>query len=208
MPVLPSHCGNKPSRAMANSCRDAAYTSEKKVAIRPNTAPQPITLASHEPSPKALLLDIAAYSGSPAEPTSSTPPAPGAHTSTTSAVTSNVPMAARMPRGMVRPGLCASSAAEPVCSTVMNSQMANGTQAKIPPRLTGVATLAGNFSKLANSTWGAMATPNVSRATTAITPAMNVRPMASPTPRMWMPMITANRAIFTGQPPRPKIDSV
>ena len=84
----------------------------------------------------------------------------------------------------------------------------NGTQAKMPPRLTGVLTLAGSASRLASSTWGAMATPKVSRATTAMTPAIKVRPMASPTPRMWMPMITANRAIFTGQPPRPKIDSV
>ncbi|MNC80805.1 hypothetical protein D3C75_1337210 [compost metagenome] len=65
----------------------------------------------------------------------------------------------------------------------MNSQMANGTQAKIPPRLTGVVTLAGNVSRLASSTCGAMATPKVSKATTAITPAMNVKPMASPTPR-------------------------
>ncbi|MNO95844.1 hypothetical protein D3C76_874970 [compost metagenome] len=165
-------------------------------------------MASHESAPNALLLDIAAYSGSPAEPTNSTPPAPGAHTSTTNAVTNRVPMAARMPRGIVRPGFSASSAAEPVCSTVMNSQIANGTQAKTPPRLTGVATLAGNASRLASWTCGAMATPKVSRATTAITPAMNVRPMASPTPRRWMPMITANRTIFTGQPPSPKIDSV
>ncbi|MNP24522.1 hypothetical protein D3C76_1172870 [compost metagenome] len=180
---MPSHCGNRPSRAIANNCREAAYTREKKVAIKPNTPPQPITLASHEPSPNALLLDIAAYNGSPAEPTSSTPPAPGAQTSTTRAVTNNVPMAARMPRGMLRPGFAASPAAEPVCSTVMNNQIANGTQAKMPPRLSGAETLAGNASRLFNSTCGAMATPKVNRATTAITPAMNVRPMASPTPR-------------------------
>ncbi|MNP53938.1 hypothetical protein D3C76_1484570 [compost metagenome] len=123
------------------------------------------------------------------------------------AVSSRVATAARMPRDMARPGSAASSAAELTCSMQMNIQMAKGTQAKTPCRLTDSLKPPAP-SRLAVSSCGSMAPPNTSRVTAAIAPASRVTPRASPTPRIWMPMIRANSATFTGQPPKPNTDSI
>lgn len=158
---------------------------------------------------------MAAYSGSPALPTTSTPAAPGALITTVRAVSNRVPTAAMIPRGMLRPGSAASSAAEATCSRQMNIQMAKGTQANTPATLTPGRALPAPgsvllvvASRFSQCTWGSMAPPKASRAMAATAPARRVSPRASPTPMIWMPMITANRPMRTGQPPKPNTDSM
>lgn len=136
----------------------------------------------------------ASTSGLPDSESACAPSAPVARTSTSAPVTSRTSIAATIPRGTLRSGSRASSAASGTPSRARKNQIANGTADQIPSQPNGrnaeapAASVGGISTRLPASNSGTAATAKISSPTTAIAVITNMTLSASPTPAMWMPM--------------------